>query len=53
MSVNVVCGKCGELITHMKMLKPIKDTLALKDGKCPFCGEKLSFSEFEIDVKEK
>lgn len=53
MSVNVVCGKCGELITNMKILKPLKDTLALKGSKCPACGEKLSLSEFELDANEK
>lgn len=53
MSVNVVCGKCGEKITNMKMLKSLKDTMASNNGKCPACGEKLSSSEFELDAKER
>ena len=53
MSINVVCGKCGEKITSMRMLKSLKDTMAPNNGRCPACGERLSFSEFEIDVKDK
>ena len=53
MSVNIVCGKCGKQITHMTMIKPIKDTAELKSGKCPFCGTRVSFSDFEVDVRKK
>ena len=53
MSVNVVCGKCGERIHSMKMLKSIRDAMVSTGGKCPACGEKLSASEFNFDVKEK
>jgi glycyl-tRNA synthetase (class II) len=45
MSVEITCGKCGEKITNMKMLKSLKDVLKSSNGKCPSCGQKLSTSE--------
>ena len=53
MSVEITCGKCGEKIKDMKMLKSIKDVLNPTSGKCPFCGQKLSTSEFSLDVEGK
>ena len=53
MSVEITCGKCGEKIKDMKMLKSLKDVLNPTGGKCPFCGQKLSTSEFSLDVEEK
>ena len=53
MSVEITCGKCGEKITNMKMLKSLKDVLNPTNGKCPSCGQKLSTSEFSLDVQEK
>ena len=35
MSVEVTCGKCGEKITNMKMLKSLKDVMNPYNGKCP------------------
>ena len=52
MSVEITCGKCGEKITNMKMLKSLKDVLKSSNGKCPSCGQKLSTSEFSLDVQE-
>ncbi len=52
MSVEVTCGKCGEKITNMKMLKSLKDVMNPYSGKCPFCGQKLSNTEFSLDVQE-
>ena len=52
MSVDVTCGKCGEKITTMKMLKSLKDVLNPYNGKCPSCGQSLSTSEFTLDVNE-
>jgi transcription initiation factor IIE alpha subunit len=49
MSVDVNCGKCGEKITTMKMLKSIKDVLKHYDNKCPICGQKLSTTDFVLD----
>ena len=53
MSVEVTCGKCGEKITSMKMLKALKDVMNHYKGKCPSCGQTLSTSEFSLDVQEK
>jgi hypothetical protein len=52
MSVEITCGKCGEKITNMKMLKSLKDVMKPSNGKCPSCGQKLSTSEFSLDVQE-
>jgi len=52
MSVEVTCGKCGKKITNMKMLKSLKDVMNPYNGKCPSCGQKLSTSEFSLDVQE-
>ena len=35
MSVEIVCGKCGEKISAMKMLKSVKDVLKHYNNKCP------------------
>ena len=51
-SVEVVCGKCGERIHTMKMLKPLKDVMSPYKSTCPSCGSRLSTSEFEVDAKE-
>ena len=53
MPVDVKCGKCGEKISTMKMLKPIKDTLKHYDNKWPSCGQKLSTADFSLDVEKK
>ena len=53
MSVEIVCGKCGEKISAMKMLKSVKDVLKHYNNKCPSCYQTLSTSEFSLDVEEK
>ena len=52
MSVEVTCGKCGEKIANMKMLKSVKDLIKPYNSKCPSCGQALSTSEFTVDVQE-
>ena len=52
MSVDVSCGKCGERITSMKMLKSLRDVVGRSGGKCPSCGQRLSASEFSLDVQD-
>lgn len=52
MSVEITCGKCGEQIVRMKMLKPLKNILNSSGGKCPSCGQKLSTSEFSLDIQD-
>ena len=49
MTVDVTCGKCGEKVTTMKMLKSIKDVLKHYNNKCPACGQVLSTADFTID----
>ena len=53
MSVEIICGKCGEKISGMKMLKSVKDVLKHYNNKCPSCNQTLSTSEFSLDVEEK
>ena len=53
MSVEIVCGKCGEKISTMKMLKSVKDVLKHYNNKCPSCNQTLSTTEFSLDVEEK
>ncbi len=53
MPVDVKCGKCGENISTMKMIKSIKDTLKHYNNKCPSCGQKLSITDFSLDAEKK
>ena len=53
MTVEIICGKCGEMLYNMKMLKPLKHTMSSFDGKCPRCGEALSSSSFSLEAQEK
>ena len=52
MSVDISCGKCGEKISTMKMLKSIKDVLKHYNNKCPSCGQALSTNEFSLDTEK-
>ena len=53
MSIDVTCGKCGEKISTMKMLKSVKDIMKHYNNKCPSCGQTLSPTEFSLDVEKK
>ena len=53
MSVEIVCGKCGEKISTMKMLKSVKDVLKHYNNKWPKCGQKLSTSQFSLYIEKK
>ena len=53
MSVEIVCGKCGEKIITMKMLKSVKDVMKHHNNKCPHCGQKLSPVDFSTDIEKK
>ena len=53
MSVDVTCGKCGEKISTMQMLKSVKDVMKHYNNKCPSCGQTLSTAEFSLDVEKK
>ncbi len=52
MSVDITCGKCGEKISSMKMLKSIKDVLKHYNNRCPSCGQTLSTNEFTLDAEK-
>jgi len=52
MSVEITCGKCGEKIANMKMLKSLKEVMNPYNNKCPSCGQTLSTSEFTLDAHE-
>jgi uncharacterized Zn finger protein len=53
MSVDITCGKCGEKISTMQMLKSVKDVMKHYNNKCPSCGQALSAAEFSLDVEKK
>ena len=53
MSVEIVCGKCGEKITTMKMLKSVKDVMKHHNNKCLHGGQKLSPVDFSTDLETK
>ena len=53
MSVDISCGKCGEKISTMQMLKSVKDVLKHYNNKCPACGQMLSTTEFSLDAEKK
>jgi len=53
MSVDITCGKCGEEISRLQMLKSVKDVLKHYDNKCPSCGQLLSTTEFSLDAEKK
>jgi len=53
LSVDITCGKCGEKISTMQMLKSVKDVLKHYNNKCPSCGQALSTTEFSLDAERK
>jgi uncharacterized Zn finger protein len=53
MSVDITCGKCGEKISTLQMLKSVKAVLKHYDNKCPSCGQLLSTTEFSLDAEKK
>jgi len=53
MSVDINCGKCGEKISTMQMLKSVKDVMKHYNNKSPSCGQVLSVTEFLLDVEKK
>ena len=53
MSVDITCGKCGEKISTMQMLKSVKDVMKRYNNKCPSCGQVLSITEFSLDLEKK
>ena len=52
MTVEIECGKCGEKIATMKVVKSLRDAMRSHESKCPSCGQRLSTVEFSLDVQE-
>ena len=53
MSIEIVCGKCGKIISTMRMLKSVKDLMKHYNNKCPNCGQKISPVDFSTEVERK
>ena len=51
--IEVTCGKCGETLSTMGMLKPVKEAAGRHGGRCPGCGQALSLSDFSVEADEK
>ncbi|RJS74829.1 hypothetical protein CW712_05815 [Candidatus Bathyarchaeota archaeon] len=47
----VNCHKCGAVLYQGEELKSPEEILQMHDGKCPKCGNKLSLTPKNIDVK--
>jgi hypothetical protein len=51
--IEVSCGKCGSLISRIIQLKAIRDLLRPHNGRCKFCGNSLSSTDFIINMNEQ
>lgn len=48
MPIELICSKCGALLSTISILKPVKDIM--KNGnRCPSCGT-LLLADFVIEV---
>ncbi len=48
MPIEIICSKCGTVISTIAILKPVKDVL--KNGnRCPACGTPL-LTDFAIEI---
>ncbi|MEM2923852.1 MAG: hypothetical protein QW560_05530 [Candidatus Nitrosocaldus sp.] len=48
MPIEIICSKCGALLSTISILKPVKDIM--KNGnRCPSCGT-LLLPDFVIEV---
>jgi len=52
LSLDIACGKCGEKIITMRMLKPIKKAMHQFSNRCTHCGMLLSVTDFSVDVEK-
>jgi DNA-directed RNA polymerase subunit RPC12/RpoP len=53
LSLDIACGKCGEKVITMRMLKPIKKAMHQFSNRCTHCGMLLSVTDFSVDVEKK
>lgn len=51
-SIEVKCGKCGDIISKMINLKSLKDILRSSKGKCNSCGSELNATDFRISMEK-
>jgi DNA-directed RNA polymerase subunit RPC12/RpoP len=47
----VICEKCGFILYEGSDLKPPDEIIQTHDGKCPKCGNKISFVPKKVVVK--
>lgn len=50
-STEVICGKCGAIISKIINLRPIRDILRTHGWRCKTCGNTLNPSDFKIDIE--
>ncbi|HJU85257.1 MAG TPA: hypothetical protein VJ551_02105 [Nitrososphaeraceae archaeon] len=50
-STEVICGKCGTIISKIINLRPIRDVLRTNGWRCKTCGNTLNPSDFTIDIE--
>ncbi|MCS6767338.1 MAG: hypothetical protein RMJ59_00550 [Candidatus Nitrosocaldus sp.] len=48
MPIEIICSKCGALISTISILKPVKDIMK-SSNRCPSCGTQL-LADFVIEV---
>lgn len=53
MPIEVACGKCGEVIDTMRMLKSVKEVARKHGGRCPSCGQALSATDFLVEADKR
>lgn len=51
-STEVICGKCGTILSKVINLRPVRDILRTHDSKCKLCGNSLNPSDFTIEVEK-
>ncbi|MGD8506149.1 MAG: hypothetical protein PVF15_05735 [Candidatus Bathyarchaeota archaeon] len=51
MPQRILCEKCGAVLYEGMELTPPDEIVQRYDGKCPKCGNKLSFSPINVGIK--
>ena len=51
-SIEIICGKCGNVISKMVNLKSIKDSLRPSKGRCTSCGSELNPYDFSLSMEK-
>lgn len=50
MPQKILCRKCNEVLYEGDLLKSPQDIIKKFEGKCPACGNDLSFNTDEVSV---